>query len=242
MCLSSAWAISAPLLFADPEAHETHTQDQLMQLFFSDMNKTIVGQLISHGRANFCPRDSQKGWDGVRCFYGIVRAVHYQNLYAPLLEGYGNFRVEFLPNSVQQVYIRMCQQVGEIQTRMLPRKAVHVTLCLNRFYGSLHLQALPQKLISFNVAHNNLSGNISLFALPRTLERLDLLHNAFDKSIVYCSDLPHKLTRVSLPQFCKDSKNVRAVHGGFSEKDEFIIRWLIMGENSMQIFVRDACR
>uniref|UniRef100_A0A7S4KIC2 Non-specific serine/threonine protein kinase n=1 Tax=Paramoeba aestuarina TaxID=180227 RepID=A0A7S4KIC2_9EUKA len=110
----------------------------------------------------------------------------------------GQFRIGFLPNSVQILNILDCHQEYPLHTRHLPRNAEDVRLRTNRLFGSLDLQHLPSRLVYFDVVDNEFSGNIFFGNLPDTLKVIDLKYNIFLRRTVFYGKLPSGIKEINV--------------------------------------------
>ena len=175
-----------------------HTaQEALMREFFRDIDES---ELLKIARGNLdspvCGWPDEQNWDGVGSAFGVIENILYTGI-----KNHGEFRLEFLPQTVESIAITCCRQdIPFLNTRLLPRCAKVIDLRSNHIGGSLKLHTLPEGLEVFNMRLNYTTGPISLTNLPRKLRKLNFSHNRIRQSVIYYANLPETLTIVDL--FC----------------------------------------
>ncbi|KNH08192.1 hypothetical protein XU18_1200 [Perkinsela sp. CCAP 1560/4] len=129
----------------------------------------------------------------VKCADGELRVFEVSNF-----REQGNYRYEYLPQSVESLMIKNCDQMYELRVRLLPAKAQLIVLSDNVIYGSIDLTCLPDELEHFDVSGNVISGQITLTRLPLKLVELNMSQNRIKQKVVYCNALPETIRSVNL--------------------------------------------
>ena len=199
------------IFFLTAESSESlHTafQLQLMENVFKDIDSQYITE-ISRGQPfdTFC-----SAWIGIQCSGGAVTCFS-QNA-EPNPDGdslaVGQFRIEFLPNSVQRIHMNSANQCYVLQTRLLPAALEVLTMTDNHIHGSIDLRSLPRHLQWLNLRENDIEGPISLNDLPKSLNMLDLSLNCINQPVVHYSSLSIHMQKKNLSEQ-KDGCRVGAV-------------------------------
>ena len=175
-----------------PNPEQINMQAVLMDLFFENIDPNSL-EKISHGNTtkHFEKWEFQPSFNIELDF----QAVTYVRICCKKV---GNFRIDYLPNSVERLMILDCEQSGTVKTRLFPRNLVFINLRENALYGTIDLQTLPEKLEHLELGNNQLTGPIYLFRIPKTMNVLSLSNNAIKQETIFYDDLPNHMSSLSL--------------------------------------------
>ena len=182
---------------ADDEGRKTDSQFEMQQMLMAEFFLEVSADFIvefSQGKPlhAMCEWSEDTEENRVTCVDGILRTVFFAGLNA------GNFRIGYLPNTVEHVFICECNQKYTIQTRLLPLCVYNVMLHNNDIYGTIDLHHLPPRLRLLDIGENKISGPIELSELPPDLESLRLFGNRIKQDVVYYKSIPKRVRSISL--------------------------------------------
>ena len=151
------------------------SQQELMELFIFGLNEP---EKICGSRKDL---DDVCAWKGVTCYPdGEVEEFHWINKNE---NGTGSLGFEFLPCSMNTLYMFMNALSGTIQLGNLPCKIEAVNLSVNQLTGSLDLDRLPATVRSLFLTSNKFTGEVSLENLPICLKFLELSENLLSGAV-----------------------------------------------------------
>ena len=133
-----------------------------------------------HRKGDMCPIDDPwNAWLRLKCDMGFVTRVSYAQM-----RHAGNFRLEYLPNTVSDISITRSLQKYTVDTRQLPLYLDRLVLYSNQLYGSFDFPHLPPQMRQLNLMENAFCGVVNLSFLPVKLENLWLSHNQFSRVLM----------------------------------------------------------
>ena len=144
--------------------------------------------MISH---DICEWEMQRTWEVV-CVSGYVEGVFIHD------SNFGNYSIEWLPNTVEKLFIVASRQEYVLQTAWLPSESRLIDLRANLLYGTVDLRRLPQKLRFLNLLGNDIEGPIDIMHLPAPLRTLSLANNVIIQETLIYGDLPQNLEHIEL--------------------------------------------
>mmetsp|Transcript_7233 Transcript_7233/g.10910 ORF Transcript_7233/g.10910 Transcript_7233/m.10910 type:complete len:197 (-) Transcript_7233:24-614(-) len=113
---------------------------------------------------------------------------------------------------VMTMFWSSCELSGSLALEWLPNTLQKVFLCGNSFSGEINVTCLPDFLEEITFSDNNLSGCIDLTRLPMSLKRLNLDLNSFEGEIDF-SNLPPSLQFLDMEGNMKLSGEIREFAG-----------------------------
>ena len=194
--LLSAWLLSlCPLIsHTDVSRHNScscetaEMQNILIRLFFRDIAKERFDEIMNGEQNNAC------SWQCIICEDVVITEVAFTH------EKCGNFRIEYLPQSIEILEISDSNQQYALNVRCFPQSVQLINLSRNRIFGTVDLQVLPEGIEELNLCTNCIVGPVSLIGLPSQIRVLNLRDNSILQRIVWHDGYPDSMTYVSLCQ------------------------------------------
>ena len=192
-CLITLAADIADAPFQDSQPLQIERQNILLETFFSTIDSAYMNERMGgQTTRETCEWGGNSHNFAIRCIDGIVNSMCFESVYQ------GNFSIEFLPTTIEQIILRRCNQKYQLQTRMLPKGMKWLYLTNNLLFGTIDIQNLPRHMRVFDVSKNNINGPIILRGLPKTICNLCVSQNDIQQEVLYYDDLPGSLIWVSL--------------------------------------------
>ena len=161
-------------------------QQQLMDIAFVLLSPSFINEINPRKNKDCCR------WGGVECSNGIISKIAYRAF------SFGPMDIQFLPSSIQFLFINSCGQRGLLETRTLPAQVRILYLQNNSYEGSVELRTLPDHMLALDLSNNNLYGRIALTHLPQGIAFISLADNLFGGVRAYYGDVPVSVKRISL--------------------------------------------
>ena len=177
----------------DPCPMSKESMDRTYMLaFLGSLSDTNCDWITNNDRSSpACGDGTQSSaWRGIHCTDMAVTSVRYGHSTA------GQFNIQFLPNSVQRIFIAHSGQTYELATRCLPRDLQHLEMPHNRLYGSIDFQGFPEGIQEIDLSYNNFSAHIDLF-VTQNLRKLTMSWNPIEQRTMYYDCNPKALQEVN---------------------------------------------
>ena len=191
---------------AKPQEQVIAMQQNLMFKFYASAKEYFRQRISGHNvHSPICGTADTPSWEGICCSgEGFVYVVDHS---PPPFErscDNGNFNLDFLAPTVEDVNLYYSNQKYAVITRSLPAHLEILNMGRSHIYGTFDVEGLPQSIRKCFMGGNAISGNVHLVHIPRALEEIDFASNKFDQRVVYYSDLPE-----SFHKACFSSTSVK---------------------------------
>ena len=207
----SLFVVLPTCLSTDPApGTDVNWQNTLMDRFFDDIPTKHLLELSKGSFSENFPNNYCNGlWTPISCEGARITRIRYFNLRV------GNFRLNELPPTLEDLWISACKQTGAFHTRNLPRALVTISLSRNKLSGKLDLTTLPEDLVQAHFCENHFTGPICLCHLPKSLKYLLVHANLIAQDFVWYDDLPPGIAVIQLQSNGQRKiGRVRALHAG----------------------------
>ena len=163
-------------------------QRTLMHAFFQNIPSSIKEKIVNRAHSDdFC-----SGWRGLQCIDGILTSIEYRN------RVYDNFRVDYVPSTVEALIIQECDQFYALHADLFPWRAQVIDFSYNHIFGSIKLTRLPPGLRELRLQGNKITGTLNLMHLPESLEEINLNNNKIEQRVLYVGHFASQMRAIRL--------------------------------------------
>ena len=111
---------------------------------------------------------------------GEVIAIRWLDIFLRI----GSLALDWLPATVQKLYIRDDLLTGTLNTAQLPENLITLEIICTDMHGSISSSFLPQSLMELNLRGNKFTGEIDFTGFPTDLVSINLSKNGFTGTAV----------------------------------------------------------
>ena len=176
--------------YLDDEFYTSLMQESLMYSFCGRNGDFLVRTIIDGAMRAVC-NGNRSNWRHVECVSGQVKSINFISEYNP------DFKIEYLPNSVEHFEITSSRLQAQIETRMLPAALRKIDVSMNQIFGTFDLTTLPLQIERVCAMENRITDVGSLCHLPATVKYIDMRWNSIKRGTLYFSDIPEGLEELN---------------------------------------------